>query len=339
MPFKSGFVAIIGRPNAGKSTLVNKLVGQKVSIVSTKPQTTRNRIQGIVNRSDAQIVLIDTPGIHRPENVLSRMMMDELQHSLEGLDILCLIVDASANFGAGDKFALDWIKRFKGPVYLLLNKVDLIAKPLLLPLIARYNTEFEFTESFPISAAKGTGLSELVASWIARLPEAPPYFPGDQITDQPERFLAAEVIREKAILTTRQEVPHAIAVLIDKFEETPKILRISATIYVEREGQKGILIGERGATMKKIGTAARKELEQILGAKIFLELFVKVMTNWRQNSAMVKQLDWHRQLEDLQKRQAPGKEVDEAADVLNDPDAEDSVIRTYLEPADEDDNQ
>ena len=270
-------------PQRGKSTLVNKLVGHKVSIVSTKPQTTRNRIQGIVNRSDAQIVLIDTPGIHRPENVLSRMMMDELQHSLEGLDILCLIVDASANFGAGDKFALDWIKRFQGPVYLLLNKVDLIAKPLLLPLIARYNTEFEFAESFPISAAKGTGLQELVASWIARLPEAPPYFPDDQYTDQPERFLAAEVIREKAILTTRQEVPHAVAVLIDKFEETPKILRISATIYVEREGQKGILIGERGATMKKIGTAARKELEQILGTKIFMELFVKVMTNWRQN--------------------------------------------------------
>ncbi|MGA8037611.1 MAG: GTPase Era [Candidatus Acidiferrales bacterium] len=310
MSFKSGFVAIIGRPNAGKSTLVNKLVGHKVSIVSTKPQTTRNRIQGIVNRSDAQIVLIDTPGIHRPENVLSRMMMDELQHSLEGLDILCLIVDASANFGAGDKFALDWIKRFQGPVYLLLNKVDLIAKPLLLPLIARYNTEFEFAESFPISAAKGTGLQELVASWIARLPEAPPYFPDDQYTDQPERFLAAEVIREKAILTTRQEVPHAVAVLIDKFEETPKILRISATIYVEREGQKGILIGERGATMKKIGTAARKELEQILGTKIFMELFVKVMTNWRQNATMVKQLDWHRQLEDLQKRQSPGEEAD-----------------------------
>jgi GTPase len=303
MAFKSGFVAIIGRPNAGKSTLVNRMVGQKVSIVSTKPQTTRNRIQGMVNREDAQIVLIDTPGIHRPETVLSRMMMDELQHSLEGLDILCLIVDASANFGAGDKFALDWIKRFKGPVYLLLNKVDLIAKPLLLPLIARYNTEFAFTESFPISASKGTGLDELVASWIARLPEAPPYFPDDQFTDQPERFLAAEVIREKSILSTRQEVPHAIAVLIDKFEETPKILKISATIYVEREGQKGILIGERGETMKKIGTAARKELEEILGTKIFLELFVKVMTNWRQNPTMVKQLDWHRQLEELQKRQ------------------------------------
>ncbi len=312
MPFKSGFVAIIGRPNAGKSTLVNALVGQKVAIVSPKPQTTRNRIQGIVNREDAQIVLVDTPGIHRPENVLSRMMMDELQHALEGIDVLCLIVDSTVNFGAGDKFAIQWIQRFKGPVYLLLNKVDRIAKHLLLPLIERYNLEYAFAESFPISASKGTGLTELVDSLIARLPDAPPYFPPDQFTDQPERFLAAEVIREKAIHSTRDEVPHAVAVLVDKYEETPKILRIAATIYVERDGQKGILIGEGGAAIKKIGTEARKELEKILGSKIFLELFVKVQTNWRQNSTMVRQLDWHRQLEELSKRQesAEGDDAD-----------------------------
>jgi GTPase len=297
--FRSGFASLIGRPNAGKSTLVNKLVGQKVSIVSNKPQTTRNRVQGIVNRDDAQIVLIDTPGIHRPENVLSRMMMDELQHTLEGLDILCLIVDASAKFGKGDEFALDWIKRFKGPAYLLLNKIDMVAKHLLLPMIARYNEEFQFAETFPISAIDGRGLDDLVASWIARLPEGPKYFPDDKVTDQPERFLAAEVVREKAILATRDEVPHAIAVLIDNFEETPKLLRIRATIYVEREGQKGILIGKGGEAIKKIGTAARKELEFILGAKIFLELFVKVQSNWRQNSTLVRQLDWHRQLEQL----------------------------------------
>jgi GTPase len=303
MAFKSGFVAIIGRPNAGKSTLVNALVGQKVAIVSPKPQTTRNRIQGIVNREDAQIILVDTPGIHRPENVLSRMMMDELQHALEGVDVLCLIVDSTVNFGAGDKFAIQWIQRFKGPVYLLLNKVDRIAKHLLLPLIERYNLEYPFAESFPISASKGTGLKELEDSFVARLPDAPPYFPPDQFTDQPERFLAAEVIREKAIHSTRDEVPHAVAVLVDKFDQTPKILRIAATIYVERDGQKGILIGEGGAAIKKIGTEARKELEKILGSKIFLELFVKVQTNWRQNSTMVRQLDWHRQLEDLSKRQ------------------------------------
>jgi GTP-binding protein Era len=318
MPFKSGFVAIIGRPNAGKSTLVNKLVGQKVSIVSNKPQTTRNRVQGIVNRDDAQIVLIDTPGIHRPENVLSRMMMDELQHTLEGLDILCLIVDASAKFGKGDEFALDWIKRFKGPAYLLLNKIDMVAKHLLLPMIARYNEEFQFAETFPISAIDGRGLDDLVASWIARLPEGPKYFPDDQVTDQPERFLAAEVIREKAILATRQEVPHAIAVLVDKYEEKPKLLRISATIYVEREGQKGILIGAGGDTLKQIGTDARKELEKLLGSKIFMELFVKVQANWRQNSQMVKMLDWHRQLEELQERQSPEDEED-------DPESEDEL--------------
>jgi GTP-binding protein Era len=299
MSFKSGFVAIVGRPNAGKSTLVNTLVGQKVAIVSPKPQTTRNRIQGILNREDAQIVLIDTPGIHQPKNVLSRMMMDELQHALEGIDILCFIADASADYGPGDRFSIEWIKRFHGPVYLLLNKVDRIAKHLLLPLIERYNKEFDFAEIFPISALTGAGCLDLVNSWLTRLPEAPPHFPPDQFTDQPERFLAAELVREKAILQTRDEVPHAIAVLIDNFEETPKLLRIRATIYVEREGQKGILIGKGGEGIKKIGTAARKELEFILGAKIFLELFVKVQANWRQNSTLVRQLDWHRQLEQL----------------------------------------
>jgi GTP-binding protein Era len=303
MAFKSGFVAIVGRPNAGKSTLVNTLVGQKVAIVSPKPQTTRNRIQGILNREDAQIVLVDTPGIHRPENVLSRMMMDELQHALEGIDVLCLIADATVDFGAGDRFAIEWVQRFRGPVYLLLNKVDRVSKALLLPMIERYNKEFAFAETFPISAISGAGCLDLVESWLSRLPEAPPHFPPDQFTDQPERFLAAEVVREKAIFATRDEVPHAIAVLVDSYEETPKILRIRATIYVEREGQKGILIGKGGEVIKTIGTAARKELEKMLGSKIFLELFVKVQPNWRQNSNIVRQLDWHRQLEDLGKWQ------------------------------------
>ncbi|MGA8555558.1 MAG: GTPase Era [Candidatus Acidiferrales bacterium] len=299
MAFKSGFVAIIGRPNAGKSTLVNTLVGQKVAIVSPKPQTTRNRIQGILNRDDAQIVLVDTPGIHRPESALSRMMMDELQQALEGIDILCLMLDATANFGSGDKFSIQWIRRFHGPVYLLLNKVDRLAKPLLLPMIERYSKEFDFAEIFPISALTGAGCLDLVNSWLTRLPEAAAHFPQEQCTDQPERFLAAEIVREKAILATHHEVPHALAVLIDHFEETPKLLRIRATIYVEREGQKGILIGKGGEAIKKIGTAARKELESILGAKIFLELFVKVQPNWRENPKVVRQLDWHHQLEQL----------------------------------------
>ncbi len=299
MASKSGFVAIVGRPNAGKSTLVNTLVGRKVAIVSPKPQTTRNRIQGILNREDAQIVLIDTPGIHKPDSILSRQMMEEAEHALEGIDILSLIVDASAEFGAGDRFAIEWLQRFRGPVFLLLNKVDRVSKPHLLPLIARYRRLYEFAEIFPISALTGEGCLDLLNGWLARLPEAPPYFPTDQFTDQPERFLAAEIVREKAILATREEVPHAIAVLVDSFEERSDLLKIRATIYVEREGQKGILIGKRGETIKKIGTQARQELESILGARIFLELFVKVQPNWRQNAALVRQLDWHRRLEQL----------------------------------------
>jgi GTPase len=299
MGFKSGFVAIIGRPNAGKSTLVNTLVGRKVAIVSPRPQTTRNRIQGILNRDDAQIVLIDTPGIHKPENVLNRQMMDELSDALKGVDILSLIVDASAEFGRGDRFALEWVSRFHGPVFLLLNKVDRVNKPLLLPLIDRYHQAFAFAEIFPISALTGDGCPDVVKGWLARLPEGPPHFPQDQFTDQPERFLASELVREKAILATREEVPHAIAVLVDSFDESTELIKIRATIYVEREGQKGILIGKGGETIKKIGTQARKELESILGAHIFLELFVKVQPNWRQNSAIVRQLDWHRQLEQL----------------------------------------
>jgi GTP-binding protein Era len=299
MPFKSGFVAIVGRPNAGKSTLVNTLVGRKVSIVTPKPQTTRNRIQGILNRDDAQVVLVDTPGIHKPDNVLSRQMMDELQHALEGIDVLALIADASVDFGAGDRFAIQWVQRFHGPVFLLLNKVDRIPKTRLLPLIERYNREYDFAETFPISALTGLGCFDLINGWLARLPEHPPYFPADQFTDQPERFLAAEIVREKAILATREEVPHSVAVLIDNFEDGEKLLRIRATIYVEREGQKGILIGKGGSTMKKIGTKARLELESILGAHIFLELFVKVQPGWRQNATIVRQLDWHRQLQQL----------------------------------------
>jgi len=299
MPFKSGFVAIVGRPNAGKSTLVNTLVGRKVAIVSPRPQTTRNRIQGIVNRDDAQIVLIDTPGIHKPDSVLSRQMMDEVQQSLDGIDVLSLIVDATADFGAGDRFAIEWVQRFHGPVFLLLNKIDTMRKDRLLPLIERYRTAFDFAEIFPISALTGQGCADLATGWLARLPEAPPYFPQDQFTDQPERFLAAEIVREKAILATREEVPHAVAVLVDSFEETDALIKIRATIHVEKEGQKGILIGKGGDTIKKIGTQARKELETILGSHIFLELFVKVQPNWRQKSSMVRQLDWHRQLEQL----------------------------------------
>ena len=303
--FHSGFVAIIGRANAGKSTLVNTLVGRKVAIVSPLPQTTRNRIQGIVNRENGQVVLVDTPGIHRATKALDRQMMQEVGEALEGVDAVALIVDATRDFEPGDKYSLEWIKKFSGPVYLLLNKIDQVKKQRLLPLIDRWRREHDFEAIFPISALRGQGTNELLEQWIAHLPENPPFFPVDQYTDQPERFLAAEIVREKAIVLTRQEVPHAVAVLVDTFEESEKLLRIRATIYVEREGQKGIMIGRGGSKMKEIGTESRKELETILGIKIFLELHVKVQPRWRENRAMVKQLDWRRQLEQMAETPKP----------------------------------
>jgi GTPase len=308
MAFKSGFIAVVGRPNAGKSTLVNTIVGRKVAIVSPRPQTTRNRVQGILNRDDAQIVLVDTPGIHKAGDILSRQMMGETEHSLEDVDIVSLIVDATAEFGAGDRFSAKWLRKFHGPVFLLLNKVDRVRKALLLPIIDRWRREFEFTEIFPISAMTGEGCAELVNSWIARLPEAPPHFPQDQFTDQPERFLAAELVREQALRATQEEVPHAVAVFVDRFEEKKDLIKIMATIYVEREGQKGILIGKGGEAIKKIGTLARKEIETMLGEHVFLELMVKVQPNWRSNRAIVRNLDWHRQLESMSAAEDGGEE-------------------------------
>jgi len=297
--FKSGFVAVVGRPNAGKSTLVNRLVGQKVAIVTSRPQTTRNRIQGIVNRPNAQVVLIDTPGLHRPDSALGRQMMGEVNAALDGVDVLALILDVSEDIGKGDRHAIERAARFEGTRILLLNKVDRIPKDSLLPIIESVGKLTDFAEIIPISALTGDGVDRVLEKFIEYLPSGEPHFPADQYTDQPERFLAAELIREKAMAGTFHEVPHAVAVLVDAFEETDKLIRIRATIYVEREGQKGILIGRAGASLKKIGTDARKELEEILGMKIFLELFVKVLRDWRDNPQLVRQLDWHLQLERL----------------------------------------
>lgn len=297
--FKAGMVAVIGRPNAGKSTLVNRLVGQKVAIVTPRPQTTRNRILGIVNRESAQIVLIDTPGLQRPESALGRQMMQELDQALEGIDIVALLVDASDERAATDEIALARIAHFRGPVILLPNKIDVIPKETLLPLMDAYQRAREFAEMIPISALTGDGLELLLGRIVAFLPEGQPLFPPEQFTDQPERFLAAEIVREKAMAATRKEVPYAIAVLVDSFEEGEKLVRVRATVYVERDGQKGILIGQRGEMIKRIGTAARLELEKMLGTKVFLELHVKVQHNWRDNPALVRQLDWRTQLERL----------------------------------------
>ncbi|MCL6565355.1 MAG: GTPase Era [Acidobacteriia bacterium] len=299
MAFKSGFVAVVGRPNAGKSTLVNALVGRKVAIVTPKPQTTRNRIHGIVHSEEGQIVLIDTPGLLAPRTALERQMTDEIAQALEGIDLLCLVVDATAEFGPGDQHALERVRQVRCPQFLLLNKIDLIEKQKLLPLIERYSQVYSFAEIIPISALTGDGLDRLRQKLLEYLPEGPPYFPPDQVSDAPERFLAAEIIREKAMQATRQEVPHALAVLVDRYEEGEKLVRIYATIYVERDGQKGILIGKGGQMLKRIGTLAREELEWLLGRKVFLELYVKVQPNWRDRPEIVRQLDWRRQLERL----------------------------------------
>jgi len=297
--FKSGYVAIVGRPNAGKSTLVNRLVGEKVAIVTPRPQTTRNRIQGIVNRPNAQVVLIDTPGLHRPDSALGRQMMGEVDAAIDAVDIVALLLDASEEFGQGDRRAVERVQRSDGKLFLLLNKIDRIPKVELLPFIETLAKLGKFDEIVPISALKGDGVDRLLEKFIEYIPSGAPQFPVDQYTDQPERFLAAEIVREKAMQSTTQEVPHAVAVICDAFEESEKLIRIRATIYVEREGQKGILIGKGGSSLKKIGTVARKELEAILGSKIFLELYVKVLKNWRENPQIVRQLDWHSQLERL----------------------------------------
>jgi GTPase len=297
--FHSGYTALVGAPNAGKSTLINTLVGQKIAIVSPRPQTTRNRILGVVNRPGAQIAVIDTPGIHRPRSALNRLMVDELNHAFEAIDVLTLVVDASRNSGSEDRLALDRVKNSGQPVILVLNKIDVIPKASLLPMIQAFSRRHDFAEIIPISAKKSDGLESLIAAWTARLPENPPIFPEDQFTDQPERFLVSEYIREKALRHTHSEVPQAVAVLVDRFEETPVLASIMATIYVERDGQKAILVGSEGSMIKRIGTEARVELEPMLGKKVFLELFVKVAPGWREKPAMVRQIDWRRSLESL----------------------------------------
>ena len=303
--FRSGFVTIVGRPNAGKSTLLNKLVGEKVAIVTHKPQTTRHRIQGIVNakprknRPAAQIVFVDTPGIHKPDSQLGKRMMQEVYDALQSRDLILLIVDASAKFGTGDQFALDLVKRAAAPTVLLLNKIDLVEKNKLLPLIDSYRQLHTFEEVIPISARKGSGTEELLDAVAKHLPRGPKYFAGDEITDQPLRVLAAEIIREKVLMHLGEEVPYASAVVVEKYEDQPKLARISAAIFVERDGQKAIVIGKGGAMLKKIGSSARFELEKLTGTKVFLELFVKVAADWRSSKRFVEELDWRKQMEGL----------------------------------------
>ena len=293
MSHKSGFVSILGRPNAGKSTLMNALVGQKVAIVADKPQTTRTAIQGVMTEADAQVIFIDTPGIHRSDSSLNKRMMDAVRSSLEERDLLIFMVDGAKPFGADDEKALSILRKDGPPVILAVNKIDTVkAKADLLPMMEEYSKRFDFAEYIPISAMKGIGLDTLKKGVLSRLPEGPQYFPEDHVTDQPARFLASELIREKVLLATRQEVPHATNVTIEKWEETPTIVRIYATIMVERDGQKAIIIGAKGSVLKQIGTLAREEMEALFGSRIYLDLHVKVEAGWREKALYLNTVDW-----------------------------------------------
>lgn len=309
MAFHSGFVSIIGRPNAGKSTLLNALVGEKLAIVTHKPQTTRNRITGIVNvkkegrRSPGQIVFVDTPGVHKPGDALNKRMMQEVQDALVACDLVLLMIDVSQKFGSGDEFVMDLVKRTNTKAFLLLNKIDLIEKGKLLPIMEQYSRLHDFAEVIPVSAEKKQGLPDLLTLVVNSLPEGPKYFPEDQVTDQPERFVVAEFIREQVLVKTKEEVPYASGVVVERFEESDKLVKIAAAIFVEREGQKGIIIGKQGAMLKSIGTHARLQIERFLGKKVFLELFVKVREGWRNSARAVDEaIDWRKQLEAMTPR-------------------------------------
>jgi GTPase len=290
---KFGFVSLIGRPNAGKSTLLNRLVGSKLAIVSDKPQTTRTRILGVKNYPDAQVVYLDTPGIHRPLHRMNVRMVDAAVDTIEDVDVLGLVVDASEAPGHGDQFMIDLIKKSRAPVLLLLNKVDLIRKSRLLPIIDRVRTLADFAEIIPLSAATGDNVDRLERAIIDRLPEGEARYPPEYITDQPERFFAAEIVREQVLRFTHAEIPFSSAVIIDRFEEPEppsRLLRLYCTIVVERESQKPILVGRGGEMVKKIGTAAREELERFFEMKVFLDLHVRVKSEWREDERVLNDI-------------------------------------------------
>lgn len=292
---RCGFVSIAGRPNAGKSTLLNALVGEKVAITAPQPQTTRTSIQGILTRPGKQIVFVDTPGIHRSDSSFNRRMMDAVRDAVDGRDLALFVVDATAGFTVQDEHAVSILKDSRA--ILVVNKIDRLAdKAELLPLIERYSQLHAFLEVVPVSAMKHEGLDRLEQVITDLLPEAPALFPENQFTTQPMKFMAAEFIREQILKAAKQEVPHAVAVLIDEWQETPSLVRISATLHVERPGQKSILIGRGGAMLKRIGTKARLEIEELLGAKVFLALFVRVQPNWREDPVFLQTIDWRTML-------------------------------------------
>ena len=289
---KAGFVSFIGRPNAGKSTLLNRIVGHKLAIVSDKPQTTRTRILGVKNYPDGQVVFVDTPGVHRPTHRMNVRMVDVALDAMRDVDVLTLVVDVSVREGPGDRHLMTLLRGVKTPAILALNKVDLIAKVKLLPIIDRYRQAHPFVEFVPISAADGTNVDVLERLFLRHIPEGDPLYPPDYVTDQPERFFVSEVVREQVLQLTHAELPFSTAVVVDRFGEpdADKVVALYCTILVERESQKPIVIGRAGAMIKQIGTAARVELERFLGARVYLDLHVKVKSEWRNNERVLDEM-------------------------------------------------
>lgn len=290
--FRSGFVTVIGRPNAGKSTLLNQLLGQKVLIMSDKPQTTRNKIHCILTEDRGQVVFLDTPGIHKPKHKLGEFMVDSALESLREVDLILYMVDATAEFGGGEQYILENLKNVKTPCVLLLNKIDLIEKDKLLKLIKDFSSLRDFLAIIPISAKTGENKEDLLNIIFKEMPEGPMYYPEDEVTDQPERFIMAELVREKVLQLTRDEVPHSIAVLVESVEEKRTLVKVRAVVVVERDSQKGIIIGQGGSLLKEIGRLARLDIETLLGSKVFLELFVKVEKDWRNRGNSLREFGY-----------------------------------------------
>ncbi|WP_106626549.1 GTPase Era [Selenomonas massiliensis] len=291
---KSGFAAVIGRPNVGKSTLINALIGQKIAIMSDKPQTTRSRILCILTEEDAQIIFLDTPGVHKPKHKLGDYMAKATEGALHGVDVVVFVVDVTEKMGAGEQYILKQLEHVRVPVLLAVNKVDCIAREQVLPILANYAKAYDFAGIVPISAREGENLEGLLAEIKAHLPEGPQYYPADMVTDQPERLIVAELVREKVLALTRDEIPHAVAVDIEEMTARPKgDVYIRAVIYVERESQKGIVIGAHGALLRTIGQQARTDVETLLGAKVYLDLWVKTRRDWRNRANALREFGFY----------------------------------------------
>lgn len=290
--FHSGFVSVIGRPNAGKSTLLNQLLEQKVLIMSDKPQTTRNKIQCIYTEERGQVIFLDTPGIHKPKHKLGEFMVESAMNSLREVDLVIYMVDASADFGGGEEYIINALKQVKTPCILVLNKIDLLKKEQILKLIQEYSQLANFLAIIPLSAKTGENKEELLKVIFSQIPEGPMYYPEDEVTDQPEKFIMAELVREKVLLLTRDEVPHSIAVVVESVEEKATLVKVRALIIVERDSQKGIIIGQGGKLLKEIGSLARRDIETLMGSKVFLELWVKVKKDWRNQAQNLRELGY-----------------------------------------------